>query len=153
CLLFFTLSLCKLPTYILPAFPFVALALGYFLVYGSWGQSRWPAGIAVAMFLFLAGVHHVGLPWFAGYRSPLRVEAELRRLCADPNVPVVCYPRSCDWGAFSLGRSDVRSYRNKDIEDLRDLVRSNPRTVILCTHRHSRQALGELLPPEIRPVE
>jgi 4-amino-4-deoxy-L-arabinose transferase-like glycosyltransferase len=153
CVLFFTLSLCKLPTYILPAFPFAALTFGYFLVESPWRVSRWPAGTAVLTALFLACAHHLVLPWFAAYRSPFRLEAELRRLCSDPNTPVVCYPRSCDSVAFYLGRSDVRSYRNKDIEDLRDLVRSSPRTVILCTHRHSRQALRELLPPEVKPVE
>src|SRR5262249_36656714 len=45
--------------------------------------------------------------------------------------------------------SDLRSYRSKEIEDLRDLVRERPRVVILCTHRHSLAALDELLPPEV----
>ena len=36
CVLFFTLSACKLPTYILPAFPPLALALGWFLTHSRW---------------------------------------------------------------------------------------------------------------------
>jgi hypothetical protein len=55
--------------------------------------------------------------------------------------------------AFYLGRTDLHNYRSKDIEDLRTLVRSQRRTVILCTHRHSLKGLRELLPPEVRIVE
>jgi hypothetical protein len=55
--------------------------------------------------------------------------------------------------SFYLGRDDLRSYRSKDIEDLRALVRAGPRTVILCTHRHSLRGLRELLPPEVRIVD
>ena len=32
-------------------------------------------------------------------------------------------------------------------------MRLHPRTVILCTHRHSLAALDELLPPEMGIVE
>ena len=42
CVLFFTLSECKLPTYVLPAFPPLALALGYYLAGSRWHVSRWP---------------------------------------------------------------------------------------------------------------
>ena len=153
CVLFFTLSACKLPTYILPAFPPLALALGWFVTQSNWGRSRWPGIAAATAFLLMAGFHHVAAPWYADYRSPMHHPEEVRRLCADQSQPVVCYPRNCDSVAFYLGRDDLRSYRSKDIDDLRKLVRENPRTVILCTHRHSRQALHELLPPEVRIVE
>src|SRR5262245_45120039 len=43
CLLFFTLSGCKLPTYILPAFPPLALALGTFLAQSRWQPTWRPA--------------------------------------------------------------------------------------------------------------
>ena len=108
---------------------------------------------AGAAFLLLAGFHHVVVPWYADYRSPMSRPDEVRRLCADRAAPVVCYPRDCDSVAFYLGRDDLHAYRSKDIEDLRTLVRRNPRTVILCTHRHSRKALHDLLPPEVRIVE
>jgi hypothetical protein len=65
---------------------------------------------------------------------------------------VVCYPRNCDSVSFFLGRDDLHAYRSKDIEDLRALVRRLPRTVILCTHRHSLHGLRELLPPEVAVV-
>jgi hypothetical protein len=152
CVLFFTLSSCKLPTYILPALPFLALVIGAFLVHTDWQRTRLVRGLAMSAFALLLFSHQVALPWYAGYRSPMSRPAEVLALCADRNTPVVCYPRNCDSIAFYLGRSDLRSYRSKEIEDIRTLVRIQPRTVILCTHRHSLHALKELLPPEVRIV-
>src|SRR5207249_2653422 len=72
CLFFFSLSGCKLPTYILPAFPPLALALGYYLANSSWRASRWPARLGTASFALLLVFHHVALPWYAEHRSPVR---------------------------------------------------------------------------------
>jgi 4-amino-4-deoxy-L-arabinose transferase-like glycosyltransferase len=153
CLLFFTLSGCKLPTYILPAFPPMALALGSFLASSGWRASRWPMRLAATSFALLLVFHHVALPWYAEHRSPMREEAMLRRYFNDPSASVVCYPRPCNVVAFRLNRDDLRTFRSKDIEALRTLVRSEPRTVVLCTHRNSLEGLRELLPPEVRIVE
>ena len=153
CLFFFTLSTCKLPTYILPAYPPLCLALGYVLVSGSWRLSRTPPLIAAASFVVLLGTHLVVVPWYAAYRSPMCRADDVRRYCSDRSTPVVCYPRDCDSVSFYLHRDDLRSYRSKEIEDLRALVRAKPRTIILCTHRHSLKGLKELLPPEVCVVE
>jgi 4-amino-4-deoxy-L-arabinose transferase-like glycosyltransferase len=153
CVLFFTVSACKLPTYILPALPPLALALGHFLAHSRWQSSqlpRWAAGVAFAA---LALLHHLALPWYATYRSPMSRPDVVRRYCADPSATVVCYPRSCDSVAFYLGRADLRNYRSEDIEALRQFVRTHPRTVVLCTHRHSLRGLKQLLPPEVRVTE
>jgi 4-amino-4-deoxy-L-arabinose transferase-like glycosyltransferase len=152
CLLFFTLSGCKLPTYILPAFPPLCLALGLFLARSRWRESRLPALTAGVSFALFVAFHHVFLPWYASHRSPVREAELLRRYCA-PDESVVCYPRPCNAVAFFLDRDDLRSYRSKDIEELRTLVRIQPRTVILCTHRNSLEGLRQLLPPEVRIVE
>jgi len=151
CILFFTLSSCKLPTYILPGMPFVALVIGVFLVRTGWDRSRLTHTVAGASLASLAFLHTVGLPWYANYRSPMAQEAVVRELCAQA-PSVVCYPRGCDSVAFALGRSDLTVYRSKEIEELRNLVRQQPRTVILCTHRSSLQGLKQLLPPEVRIV-
>src|SRR5262249_14147144 len=70
CVLFFPLSGCKLPTYILPAFPFLALALGHCLAHSRWDRSRTTGAIAVAAFMLLAGGHYIAVPWVAWLRSP-----------------------------------------------------------------------------------
>jgi 4-amino-4-deoxy-L-arabinose transferase-like glycosyltransferase len=148
CVLFFTLSACKLPTYILPAFPPLTLALGWFVAGSRWDRSRTSYAVAGTTFALLVATHLAVLPWYASYRSPLGKSADVVRLCGDRDVTVVCYPRNCDSVAFFLGRDDLHAYRSKDIEDLRTLVRRRPRTVILCTHRHAFDGLRQLLPPE-----
>lgn len=152
CLFFFTLSQCKLPTYIMPAFPPLCLAFGHFLVNSRVSLLTLRVGGIVA-FVVLALTHNVFTPWYAAYRSPVRRPEELCRLCADKSTTVVCYPRNCDSVAFYLGRDDLHSYRSKEIDGLRMLVRLRPRTVILCTHRHHLLGLHQLLPPDVRIVE
>jgi hypothetical protein len=150
CVLFFTLSSCKLPTYVLPAFPALALALGQALVHSRWRTSRVTVAVAALSLAGLALTHYVAVPWYAWYRSPMSKPEGVLALCADPDATVVCYPRNCDSVAFYLGRADLKTYRSKDVEELRDAVRTRRRTVILCTHRHSLEGLKQLLPPEVR---
>jgi 4-amino-4-deoxy-L-arabinose transferase-like glycosyltransferase len=153
CVLLFTLSACKLPTYVLPAFPTLSLAFGWFVAGSRWDRSRVTYGLAGGTYALLAATHVMILPWYANYRSPVDRPADLIRLCSDPNVTVVCYPRNCDSVAFFLGRDDLRAYRSKDIEELRKLVRSQPRTIILCTHRHALRGLKQLLPLDTPIIE
>lgn len=148
CVLFFTLSGSKLPTYILPAFAPLALALGYYWSLkptrgAGWVLAYW--GIA----LFLGNA--IVLPWYAELRSPMGgPAAELRGLCADPSTAVCCYPRSCDSAAFYLGRDDLRPTRSKFVHLLVADLLSRDRTVILFTHNHSLAALKDALPPDLR---
>ncbi len=120
--LFFTLSGCKLPTYVLPAFPPLALAVGYFLAVTPWCQSRWPRAVTATAFVLLGVGHNVVVPWYAWYRSPMGRAAVVARYCADRNVPVVCYPRNCDSVSFYLGREDLRTFRSKQIDALRAVL-------------------------------
>jgi hypothetical protein len=148
CVLFFSLSSCKLPTYILPAFPPLALALGYLLAHSRWQRSPWPLRTAGLAFGLLLGFHHVLLPWYAEFRSPMGRPEEVRRWCGDPATPVVCFPRNCDSVAFYLGRSDLKGVRSRDIDVIRDMVWHHPRVVVLCAHRSTLVGLKQLLPPE-----
>ncbi len=153
CVLFFSLSGSKLPTYILPAFPPLCLAVGAFVAGGRWNRSPWPRAVAVAGFLLLGLVHHVLVPWYAWYRSPMRQPNVIRRYCEDRSTPVICYPRNVDSVAFYLGRSDLRSVRGKEVDELRAALLSRPRTVVLCTHRHTLTGLRQTLPPELAVTE
>ncbi|MBY0523224.1 MAG: phospholipid carrier-dependent glycosyltransferase [Gemmataceae bacterium] len=148
CVLFFSLSECKLPTYILPAFPPLALALGYFLTGSRWAMSRWTVAACTTGFVFLAAAHYVALPWYAEHHSPFREPEVVERYC-EPGTPVVCYPRNCDSVAFYLGRDDLRTYRSKQTPQLIHYLETQPRTVLLFTHRHSMDALRQVLPPQL----
>jgi 4-amino-4-deoxy-L-arabinose transferase-like glycosyltransferase len=165
CVVFFTASGCKLPTYILPAFPFFALSLGAYFVQSRWpwrqvsnlpvkGQvenlpprvlSRWTSAMIGVSFALLAVGHYLVVPWYARFHSPMLHAAEVERLCRDPRTPVVCYPRNCDSVAFYLGRDDLRSYRSKETHLLVGHLQRNPRTVVLFSHRHSLKGLEQAL--------
>jgi hypothetical protein len=150
CVLFFSLSGSKLPTYILPAFPPLALALGTFLSVSRWRRSRWTWAAAVlAVLLGLVG-HNVVVPQAAWERSALSRADEVRRCCGERSVPVVCIPRSQDSVAFYVGRDDFRSYRSKDTEQLLHFLGQQPRTVVLFTHQYPPEHLRRLLPPGLR---
>jgi 4-amino-4-deoxy-L-arabinose transferase-like glycosyltransferase len=146
--LFFSLSGCKLPTYILPALPFLALALGHFLAHSAWQAARSIRVLAGLGLVMQLALHFVVVPWYADYRSPLRQWPELAEHCSDRQTPVLCYPRMCHSVAFYLGREDVAWYRSKEIDKLRQALRRHPKTVLLLSHRHSYSALEQALPPE-----
>jgi 4-amino-4-deoxy-L-arabinose transferase-like glycosyltransferase len=152
CVLFFSLSGCKLATYVLPAFPPLCLALGALVTAHGWEASRGlRLGGAAAYLLLLAG-HHLGVPWFARLRAPMGRPDEVLALCRDPQVPIVCYPRNCDSVAFYLRRDDLTSYRSKHTHLLIGRLREAPRTIVLCTHRHTLSGLRQALPPDLRIV-
>jgi hypothetical protein len=148
CVLFFSFSGSKLPTYILPALPFLALAIGHFLNHSGWHCTKSVYVLAGAGLVMQLLGHFVVVPWYADYRSPLRQWAALQENCGNPKTPVVCYPRLCHSVAFYLGREEITWYRSKDIDQLRVALRQNPKTVLLLSHRHSLTALNQVLPPE-----
>jgi hypothetical protein len=143
CVLFFSLSGCKLPTYVLPAFPPLALALGHLIAGSRWAVSAWTRSMGVTAWLVLAAGHYVGIPWFADFHSPMSRSEEVARYCAD--TPIICYPRGCDSVAFYLERDDLCSYRSKETAALVQHLHRQPRTVMLFTHRHSAQGLDSVL--------
>lgn len=144
CVLFFSLSGCKLPTYILPAIAPLALALGVLL-----DGVRYQGPVMVGWLAVVAVTQLGVLPWYARERSPFREEAIVREVCSDPATAVVCYPRNCDSLAFYLGRDDLKSTRSKHVHLLIGDLRTRDRTVVLFTHRHSLVALGEALPNDL----
>ena len=153
CVFFFSLAGSKLPTYILPAFPPLCLALGCFVARTHWHRSRWFIGVVTVCGLVLACSHHVAIPEYARKKSPMKDFAHVEATCGDPSVPVVCFPRHVDSVAFYLGRSDFRTFRSKDVDDLIRTLEGQPRTVILFGHRNSPGSLERHLPPHLRMVD
>ena len=153
CVFFFSLAGSKLPTYILPAFPPLCLALGCFVARTDWQRSRWFIGLVAGCWLLLATAHYIALPIHAHRVSPASRLEEVAKQCGDPNVPVVCFPRNVDSLAFYLGRSDFRTYRSKQLAELLRALDRQPRTVILFGHRSSPETLKHHLPPHLRMVE
>jgi hypothetical protein len=153
CVLFFSLSGAKLPTYVMPAFPPLALAFGYYLTASRWQTRLLPTLVAGGAFVLLFLLHNLALPWYANYRAPLGRLAELQRYCDERQAPILCYPRNCDSVAFYVGRDDLRSYRSKQVNLLVQCLQQQPRTILLLTHRHSLPALRYALTPDLQIVE
>jgi 4-amino-4-deoxy-L-arabinose transferase-like glycosyltransferase len=153
CVVFFSLSGCKLPTYVLPAFPPLALALGTFLVHTGWCRSRLLLGGLAAWWLLSIALHGIVLPAAARDRSPMADAERIAALCGDRRVPVLCFPRHVDSVAFYVGRSDFRAIHTRHMDELLAELDRHSRTVILFGHRHSLQGLKQLLPPHLHFVE
>ena len=153
CVFFFSCSGSKLPTYILPAYPFLCLALGEFV-----GRTRWNTAVstrlavAAAACLVLAA-HHVAVPWYARERSPFGRPELVARFVGPAEPTVVCYPRNCDSLAFYAGRSDFDRVRTKDTNQLMVDCHHRPRTVILFTHRDAFAGFRNTLPPSLEIAE
>ena len=153
CVAFFSVSGSKLPTYILPAFPFLCLALGEFVARSRWDTRPATKGLigAFACLLFVANTFVI--PEYAKARSPFGEPGVVGKFVTDPATPVVTYPRGCDSVAFYTDRSDFDRVRSKGVNQLMVDMHHRPRTVILFTHRHSFDAFREALPPSLRVEE
>jgi 4-amino-4-deoxy-L-arabinose transferase-like glycosyltransferase len=150
CVLFFSLSGCKLPTYVLPAFAPLCLAAGCGIAARHWQQHRALPIMLGACGLLVATGLYVVVPRYAWYHSPLNGPDELLDLCRDRTTPVVCFSRSVDSVAFEVGRRDFHSFRSKERRAMLAFLDEHPRVVLLFSHRHSINTLRELLPPHLR---
>jgi 4-amino-4-deoxy-L-arabinose transferase-like glycosyltransferase len=145
CVAFFSASGSKLPTYILPAFPPLCLALGEFVARTRWDKLLATRGLIAGFAGVIALVHYVGLPWYAKERSPMgRPELVLPYL-NEPDVHVVTYPRHVASVAFYTGRRDLEPIRTKDANRMIRESHLRPKTVILFTHDHSLAGFREVI--------
>jgi 4-amino-4-deoxy-L-arabinose transferase-like glycosyltransferase len=153
CVFFFSCSGSKLPTYVLPAYPFLCLAVGEFVARSRWNaavRTRFLVGGAAALLL---GTHYLVVPWYARERSPAGRPELVDRFVNDPKLSVVCFPRNCDSLAFYADRSDMKSVRTKSVNQLIMDCHHRPRTVILFTHHDSFAGFKNTLPPSLKIVE
>jgi dolichol-phosphate mannosyltransferase len=96
-----------------------------YAAFASW------TGCGVATFVVLFLGTQLLLPVYArrfSLRGDLRRQATL---CADPAVPVVCYPRRWDSVGFYLGRNDVQVFTPEQSDRLITLVQAQPATVLV----------------------
>lgn len=145
CIAFFSISGSKLPTYILPAYPPLCLALGEFVARTRWNNSWLTRGLIGTFAVLLGVVHYVAVPWYAKERSPMGRPELVTEYIDDPTATVVTYPRELSSVAFYTGRRDITPVRTKDAN--RMIVESHfrPKTVILFTHDHSLHGFKETL--------
>jgi len=143
CVAFFSISGGKLPTYILPAYPPLCLALGEFVARTKWNTSWLTRGLLGTFAVLIGVVHFVALPWYAKERSPMGRPELVTPYIDDPTATVVTYPREISSLAFYTGRRDINPVRTKDANKLILESHFRPKTVILFTHDHSLHGFKE----------
>lgn len=153
CVCFFSLSGSKLPTYVLPAFPPLCLALGDFVARTRWATARLTRVGVAGMAAVLAVGFYLAVPWYAERRSPMGPPAVAARLQAERGSTMYCFPRNVDSVAFYTDRADLRSCRTKVSQELVEALVKQDRTVVLFTHRHSLDTFRQVLPPHLKVTE
>jgi 4-amino-4-deoxy-L-arabinose transferase-like glycosyltransferase len=143
CVVFFSLSGCKRPVYILPALPWFALGLGWCLCSTQWRGPRWSpgprAGIAcgAAVFVLLILGVYVLLP---GYHRRFALRGQVRRY-QGAVMEVFCYPKRWDSISFYLQRNDVQVFTANQQASLFAALQTKPKALLFV----KTQALPELL--------
>jgi dolichol-phosphate mannosyltransferase len=118
----------------------------------AWQPGTSWALCAAATFVVLLGGVHLLLPGYArkfSLRGELKGQAEL---CADPDVPVVCYPHRWDSVSFYLRRNDVRVFSSRQREELMALLRSEQGTLLVVKSDESLKTVLRDLPAALEFV-
>lgn len=153
CVFFFSMSGCKLPTYILPAFPCLCLALGDFVARTKWNNAVVTRTGVGGMAALLAFGFYFAIPWYAELRSPMGIPEIASKLHDAKKEPMFCFPRNVDSVAFYTGRDDLKSCRTKVSQELVEELILHDRSVVLFTHRHSLETFKQVLPPQLKVTE
>lgn len=140
-LVFFSLSGCKRPVYILPVLPPLALVLGVQLAALS-DTLRRRCVLATFAILFIALM--VGAPW---YHERFALRSCVQSCEADVNI--ACYPRSFDSVSFYLGRADVRGFGVEQRDQLLHHLAQSRRTLLFVRLGKTADSLLAALPPEL----
>jgi 4-amino-4-deoxy-L-arabinose transferase-like glycosyltransferase len=152
-LAFFSASGCKRPSYILPAMPPLALALGCYLdaafASGRVRVAHWGCA-AAATFLLLFGAAQFLLPGYARKYSLREQIAPHAGACAA--VPVMCYPHRWDAVSYYLRRSDVRVFRQEQLDDLVSALGRQPRCLVVVKADDSLSSFQAALPASLEFV-
>jgi 4-amino-4-deoxy-L-arabinose transferase-like glycosyltransferase len=153
CVAFFSASGCKLPTYILPAFPCLLLAFGDYIARTKWNTARLPKVGVAAMTALLVFTNYFALPWYAERRSPMGIPEVAERLHEARDEVMFAFPRNVDSVAFYTDRSDLKNVRTKASQELVEAIIKEKRAVVLFTHRHSLETFKQVLPPFLKVTE
>lgn len=160
CLLFFSLSGCKRPAYILPAMPLLALALGAYLdkllpsrgsvSQPAWPQTRWHFAAVFTGTFSLLGLLLGLYVFLPGHARRFSLRAQVRpfaELCTRPKVDVACFPRRWDSVSFYLGRDDVQAYTKEERDKLVSKLCSAETTLLYVKSAENLDAVLCQLPP------
>jgi 4-amino-4-deoxy-L-arabinose transferase-like glycosyltransferase len=147
CLLFFSVSACKLPTYLMPMLPLVAILLGH-LVYQRRLERVW-LGCTVVSGTALAGGLWWCIPNYAADASVGEPAARLTDAWDARSVPQVAYRDDWDAAAFYRGGRELPVISHENAAELIVFLRSESQALVLVREngQHRSEELRRLLPP------
>ena len=143
CVIFFSLSGCKRPVYILPALPWLAVCLGFCCRPAAWRGLRWrPSGrmakvFAGAVFVVLLFGVFVLLP---SDQRRFALRGQVRRHLGT-DMEVFCYPKRWDGVTFYLQRTDVHVFTLAQRSEFIAALQKLPEALLFV----KRPALAELI--------
>jgi 4-amino-4-deoxy-L-arabinose transferase-like glycosyltransferase len=123
CVGFFSLSECKRPGYILPAYPALAVMLGTYVASLRPNPESVPRTWPVAAAAVCLGMVVAGWLLLDDYHRHFALRGQVRRhreLVRDEDLQVACFPRGWDSVSFYLQKGDVRAF---SLEESAELVR------------------------------
>ncbi len=154
-LLFFSASACKRPSYLLPAMPPLALALGCYVdavtAAGRLRRVCWGCAAGVTFVILFAAAVWV-LPEYTRKYSARDQFVPHARACAGA-VPVMAYPHGWDAVNFYLQRSDVRVFRKGGLGDMVSALERQPRSLVVVKTDASLTSFLGALPASLEFVE
>jgi 4-amino-4-deoxy-L-arabinose transferase-like glycosyltransferase len=130
CFAFFSLSRCKLPTYLMPMLPFCATLIGAHIVQQKMKRS-WYLAIALSSLLLPATLWW-GMPWYASIASTGGDAANLRQAADALGTPVVAYRDDWSSAVFYSCGEDLKVFSHEDLPALENFLRQHPTTVVLA---------------------
>jgi 4-amino-4-deoxy-L-arabinose transferase-like glycosyltransferase len=153
-LVFFSMSGCKRPSYILPVMPPLALALGCFVdaafMLGHFRPIHW-ACAAAATFLLLFGAAEWLLPEYAQkYSLREQIAPHVDTVAAE--VPVMCYPHGWDAVNFYLHRSDVRVFHAAQLGEMMSALQQHREILVVVKTDVSLPKFLDALPESLEFV-
>ncbi len=152
---FFSASVCKRPSYILPVMPPLALALGCYVDAAiSAGRMRlrsWSC-VAAATFVALLGASQFLLPGYADkYSLRAQIAPHAEECAAD--VPVMCYPHGWDGVNYYLQRQDVRVFHAAELDELISALGRQRQSLVVVKSDAALQSFREALPRSLEFVQ
>jgi len=153
CLAFFSASGCKRPSYILPAMPPLALAVGCYVAAACAGNrlrlAIW-ACAAGGSFLVLFGAAQWLQPAYAqkySLRTQVAPYAD-----ASAHAPVLCFPHRWDGVSFYLGRDDVRVFGPAQLPEMTATLEEHSSSLVIVKSDASLSRFLKALPQSLEFV-
>jgi 4-amino-4-deoxy-L-arabinose transferase-like glycosyltransferase len=158
-ILFFSISGCKTPAYLVPAIPPAACVTGYVFhrfLYARWARAQWPATWRPLLAYGICGCGVVifwvwkVIPDHARCASTGRPAARIARLAAHDDMPVVAFRGTWDAAGFYRGGTEIPVVDEASGPTLATFLSANPHAWVLARDYGNRSnELYKALPSNV----